>query len=319
MASITKRGTRFRAEIRQQGRYFSKTFPTKREAAAWVLSVEADLDALDVPRSETMGMAMEKYSKEVSPSKKGCRWEQIRLARLGKDPLADIPIGKLTSADLAQWRDRRLLEVAPGSVNRELNLLSAVFERARREWGWIKGNPVRDIKRPRNPRHRERRISEDEVDRVVLSLGYQDVVETAQQQVAVAFLISLETAMRLGEVLGLAESDLRLDQRYLIVQDSKNNDRREVPLSGRAIELLGKLSGRRLFSVSRDSASVLFRRAVFRAGIQDLTYHDSRHEAITRLARKLDVLDLARMVGHRDVRSLMVYYNATASEIAQRL
>jgi len=50
-----------------------------------------------------------------------------------------------------------------------------------------------------------------------------------------------------------------------------------------------------------------------------MTFHDTRHEALTRIARKLDVLDLARMVGHRDARSLMIYYNATAEEIAQRL
>ncbi|MDC7252931.1 hypothetical protein NMY25_001792 [Wohlfahrtiimonas chitiniclastica] len=51
----------------------------------------------------------------------------------------------------------------------------------------------------------------------------------------------------------------------------------------------------------------------------DLTFYDARHEACTRLARKLEVLDLARMIGHRDPRSLMIYYNPTASEIAERL
>ena len=55
------------------------------------------------------------------------------------------------------------------------------------------------------------------------------------------------------------------------------------------------------------------------AGLENLTFHDTRHEGLTRLARKLDVLDLARMVGHRDPRSLMIYYNATATEIAGRL
>jgi integrase len=50
-----------------------------------------------------------------------------------------------------------------------------------------------------------------------------------------------------------------------------------------------------------------------------LTFHDTRHEAITRLAAKLNVLDLARMVGHRDIKQLQVYYNAPAEEIAMRL
>lgn len=54
-------------------------------------------------------------------------------------------------------------------------------------------------------------------------------------------------------------------------------------------------------------------------GITDLTFHDSRHEACTCLERKLGVLDLAKMIGHRDTRSLMIYYNPTATEIEDRL
>ncbi|WP_058048192.1 tyrosine-type recombinase/integrase [Janthinobacterium sp. Ant5-2-1] len=67
---------------------------------------------------------------------------------------------------------------------------------------------------------------------------------------------------------------------------------------------------------SRDS---LFRKAVTRAGIEGLIFHDARHEAITRLAKKLNILELARMVGHKDIRQLQVYYNETAAEIAKKL
>jgi len=74
-----------------------------------------------------------------------------------------------------------------------------------------------------------------------------------------------------------------------------------------------------VFTVNLANADALFRRVRDRLGIENLHFHDTRHEATTRLARKLDVLDLARMTGHRDPRSLMVYYNATASEVAGRL
>jgi integrase len=63
----------------------------------------------------------------------------------------------------------------------------------------------------------------------------------------------------------------------------------------------------------------MFAAATKRAGIEGLTFHDTRHEGLTRLAQKLEVLDLARMVGHRDLKSLMIYYNPTATEIADRL
>jgi integrase len=75
----------------------------------------------------------------------------------------------------------------------------------------------------------------------------------------------------------------------------------------------------RVFTVDSQVASTLFRRARMRAKIDDLTFHDSRHDAITRLAQKLNVLQLARMVGHRDIRSLQTYYNETAESMARLL
>jgi integrase len=104
--------------------------------------------------------------------------------------------------------------------------------------------------------------------------------------------------------------------------DTKNGMRRDVALSARAIELLQKLSPAKsgnVFKCNQASAGTVFRRAVQLAGLEDFTFHDFRHAAITRLARKLDVLDLARMVGHRDIRSLQIYYNASAEDIAGRL
>jgi len=74
-----------------------------------------------------------------------------------------------------------------------------------------------------------------------------------------------------------------------------------------------------VFTVDSQVSSTLFRRARIRAKIEDLTFHDSRHDAITRLAQKLNVLQLARMVGHRDIRSLQTYYNETAESMARLL
>jgi len=91
-----------------------------------------------------------------------------------------------------------------------------------------------------------------------------------------------------------------------------------VPLSKEAKRLVGLIMDSEL-TVKSDVASTLFGRAVLKAEIEDLTFHDSRHEAVTRLAQKLDVLDLARMVGHRDLKSLMIYYNSTPEELANRL
>ena len=73
------------------------------------------------------------------------------------------------------------------------------------------------------------------------------------------------------------------------------------------------------FDITTSSLDAMFRVARRRADVEGLTFHDTRHEAITRLAGKLNVLELARMVGHRDIKQLQTYYNASAAEIANRL
>jgi integrase len=208
-------------------------------------------------------------------------------------------------------------------VNRDLNLLSAAFTWAVRELEILERNPIHGLARPSNPPHRDRRISEDEIERVCVALGYGQVATptTRNQETALAFLVSIETAMRASEVLSLTRSSVDLDARYCVLECTKNGDRRRVPLSSEAVRLL-KLCPKdrhRYFSVESAVMSTLFRRAVRKAGIDNLHFHDARHEAATRLARRIDVLDLARMMGVRDLRTLQVYYNATASEIAERL
>ncbi|MDR0577643.1 MAG: site-specific integrase [Candidatus Accumulibacter sp.] len=155
-----------------------------------------------------------------------------------------------------------------------------------------------------------------------VALGYEagQPARTKQQQVAVALLLSIETAMRPGEILGLAPEDIDLEKRFVVLPETKNGDRREVPLSRRVVELLESvMDGEAVFTVRSASADVLFRRARKAAGIDDVHFHDARSEALTRLSKKLDVLPLARMVGHRDPKSLMFYYNETASALAKRL
>lgn len=93
-----------------------------------------------------------------------------------------------------------------------------------------------------------------------------------------------------------------------------------MPLSKRALELRALLPpGDSVFGLSSSSLDALFRKAKATTGVENLTFHDTRHEAITRLARKLNVLDLARMVGHRDLKMLQVYYNESAEDITGRL
>lgn len=325
MASITKRGRSWRAQVRRKGLVRSQDFATRAAAVAWATQIEADYNAgrAGLPTSHTFGQALDKYRLEVSPKKRGARWEELRLKRFAAEAIAKIPLSGLTSADIAEWRDKRLAEVSGPTVAREMNLLRAALEVARKEWRWIQQNPMRDVSRPPGSRPRQRRVSDAEAQAIVERLGWEEgaPIDTQQKRVAAAFLLALETGMRAGEILSLTESTVFPSERFVRLLDTKNGDRRDVPLSKRAAAILTALSpvDGRYFPVSPATLDVLFRRARDAAKIIDLTFHDSRHEACTRLARRLSVLELARMIGHRDPRSLMIYFNATASELAERL
>ena len=89
-------------------------------------------------------------------------------------------------------------------------------------------------------------------------------------------------------------------------------------MSPKAREILALL-GPKLFDLTPAQIDSAFRKAKGRLGTKGLRFHDSRAEACTRMAGKLDILDLARVIGHRDLKSLQHYYRATASELADKL
>lgn len=326
MATFRKRGDAWRVEVCVNGRRASSTHDTKVQARNWAIDKESEMKAndSDVPM-HTLREAFVRYRDTVTITKKGERWESIRINKFIKTmPFVDQYLTELKTSTLAKWRDDSLRTLQPASVHREMTVLASVLEIARREWGWLIESPLKDVKKPTKPPHRDRLVAKDEADKLISALGYIDgiVVETKQQQVAIAFQFALETAMRAGEIVDLTWDRVSLSKRFVSLAETKNGDSRNVPLSNRAVELLQKqqhLDSVRVFTVDSGSLSTFFRRARDKVEIKDLHFHDTRHQAITNLAKKLTVIQLARMVGHRDLRSLMIYYNETATELASLL
>ena len=328
MGSVRKRGERWRAEVRRKGFYRSQEFRTKAGAQAWIAEVEANyrLGRADV-NEHTFIRALDRYAAECSPSKRGARWEEIRLIKIGRDfaDAAHKPISEIAPSDIAEWRDKRLAKVSAASVNREWNLLRSVFSVARREWGWLRENPMRDVTRPKTTAPRRRRVHSNDLAVIHAASGVVNkrftVPVTHAHRVSLAFELAIETGMRAGEIRTLEPEQIDLDRGVCKLLLTKNGDAREVPLSLRArelIRLLQRPSGP-LLPMSAGVMDATFRKLRKKAGIQDLHFHDSRAEAATRLSKKVDVLTLARILGHRDVRSLMIYYRESAEDIAKRL
>lgn len=310
MASIRKRGKKWRVEIRTKSFYQTKSFLHKETALKWARDIEVSIER----EASTGGLkllsdAIRRYLKEVTPKKKGARWERVRLNKFLTHPICDKRLCNLKPTDFSEWRDERLKVVSPASVRRELGVWSGLLSVCVREWQWIAENPIKKIAKPQSGKPRDRIITEKEQVRILEVLGQNGRLG----EVGRLMQLAIETGMRLSEMTGLdPKRDVFPD--HAVIRDSKNNESRKVPLTKRAGELIG--GG---FTVTADYASRFFREATRKARIQNVTFHDTRHTAATRLAQKLNVLDLCRMFGWRDPRHAMVYYNPSSAELVRRL
>jgi integrase len=334
MANITKRGKAWRALVRRRGQpAISRTFDSYAEAEAWAATTEAEIlagrrpaDAAVTADGQTVADLLARYAREVSPGRRGARWEVIRLGLLQRAPELQRPVAGFEPADLAEWRDARAAQVSAASVNRELNLISAVFTHAIREWRVrLPANPVHLVARPRNPRARTQRVPPDAVTAICAALGWPgDAAPVGLAQwAAFAFRLALATAMRKGEVLAVTWRHVHLARGYLHLPVTKNGDARDVPLSSSAVALLRLLPvgapDARVVPIRSGWLDALFRRAVRAAGYDGLHFHDTRREATSVFAARVTILELMRITGHRSMKSLAIYYAEDAGELARKL
>lgn len=329
-----------------------RTFDTKTAAERWAVEIESEMKrgvfvSREAAESVTLKELLERYLREITPTHKGAAAEEPRLRALSRQPLAQRIVATLRPKDFAAWRDERLREVSAGTVARELNLLHHVFEIARREWDVYLLNPVGDVRRPKQPPGRERRLSEDEEEKLLSALRaaerdeqgrYTSAARNVWMRPLVAFAI--ETAMRRGELLALRWKDVDLARRTARLRDTKNGEPRTVPLSPKACEALREVPRSvdgRVFPLHPEGVKSAWERALERARrdyerecaekgtkpdssfLADLHFHDLRHEATSRLARVYQPHELAKITGHKDLRMLLRYYHPTPEDLAEKL
>jgi len=329
MAYFRKQGRGWRAEVVRLGVRESQTFRTKAEATGWAALKETEILSTKrgaFPR-KTLQDAIDRYRKEVSSHKKGERAEGLRFDALSRDfpALVGMILSEIRTPDWVSWRDARLKVVIPASVRRDVNLFRNVFSVANAEWKWTGESPFKGFRVPSDSAPRQRRVAMHEVKKLCRWLGYVTWKVTGkQQEVALAFLLALRTGMRAGELLSLSDQTVDLQRRVARVSHKTQHltgRPREIPLTKHAIRLLKPMMGRgKVFSVGGKSLDAMFRKARKALLIEDLHFHDSRAEALTRLARKVDVMTLARISGHKDLKLLLsTYYRESAEDIAARL
>ena len=311
MAYIRKFRDGWRAEVQRHGIRATKVTETKRDAQAWALKKEAELDRLKGSGGRTFGDAATHYLQTVSAHKRSPDWERRRLTSMLDHFGEGTALADIDSAAIGRWRDERLETVSGSTVQREANLLRHLFKLAVDEWRWLDRNPFKGVRLPAHAEARHQRWGWREIRRVIRA-GQRAGGKTGE--VTEAFRIALHTAMRLSEALAAPEH-FDATRRVVTLASSKTG-RREIPVGRTAAKLLVRPA----FQVGPNEASTLFSKLLRQQMIDGLTFHDARASALTWLSKRADVMVLARISGHRDISLLhRVYYRATADEIARGL
>lgn len=339
-----------RAKVRRAGiSSLSKTFPiqgaraadrnvARRQAERWANEVESEIDrgtfiSMQVASKTRLRACLTRYLEEVSAQKKGAYQEKSKIKIILQHPIVDLLMSEVRSHHIAQYRNDRLEQVIGDTVRRELAIVSNMFNVARSEWdmeGLI--NPVELVKLPPPSKPRSRRVMQNELD-MILS-------HTGSQHLSALLLLFIETAMRRSEMVSLSWKNVHLNKQYALLIDTKNDESREVPLSSRAVAELALIEPKigLVFHLRADSVTQCFGRAKKRARktyveqcladkvepdpdfLVTLRLHDLRHEAASSFFEKgLNMMEVATMTGHKDLKMLKRYTHLRSQDIALKL
>ncbi len=322
MATFIRRPSGWLAQIRRTGhKSISRTFDTKVEAERWALSVEATMGQgkyVDTREAEstTLIECLNRYGREVTPSKKGASREMIRIGTLKKAPFADKSIAAVRSTDVAAWRDSRLQSGTAGNTVRlDLALLSHLYTIAIKEWGLPVTNPVTNIRKPPVGKPKDERCLPHQEEMILSAL------DKINPELRIWAIVAVETGMRRGEIYSLRKEWVRGRVAYL--PDTKNGTARQVPLSSRAREALSQLPTMldgRMFPLNLDYVTRQFSEAADAAGFPKITFHVLRHEATSRFfERGLNMMQVAAITGHKTMVMLRRYTHLQGEDLASLL
>ncbi len=338
----------------------SRSFDTKAQAKAWAEPLELRLRAQkrsgrSLPHGLHVGNLVQRYLNEVTPQHRGAETETLRLNRfLREDALAQILAVDVASKDVAKWRDGRLKQVTPGTVNRELNLLHRIFELARKEWGLSLLNPVADVSRPKAPPGRDRRLQPEEEKFLLLGAG-----TLRNHYLAPLIAFAIATAMRRGEIVALDWQHVQLEDKRIVIPaaNAKSGKARTLPLYKTIRDILAGLvsvsAGRQsetrtsssmfpksglVFNTTADGVKKAWQRSIAAAlrlykeqckengqtpnpdFLHDIHFHDLRHEGTSRLLeRGLSLPEVQSITGHTMASMVQRYAHIRADTLADKL
>ncbi|MBU2717949.1 site-specific integrase [Acidithiobacillus ferridurans] len=320
----------------------TKTFRAKRDAEAWARSIETEMDRgawrdRSEAESTTLGECIQRYLTEVTPRKKNSHPETLKLEQWLRRPLSKRFMASIRGKDVADViKDMESEGKGGNTIRLHLAVFSHVFKVAKTEWGMESiSNPYEAVRKPKIAKGRERRLVDDEEERLLAACA-----ESGNCWLHPLVVLALETAMRSGELvetwalnkgtgkremvsIGLQWSDVDLKKRTAHLPETKNDEARDVPLSSRAVATLEALPRNldgRVFGTTYDGTRQAFVCARRRAGIEGLRFHDLRHEATSRLFEKgFNPMEVSAITGHKTLQMLKRYTHLRAEDLAKRM
>lgn len=305
---------KWRAQVERHGMKASKVTKTKREAQEWARDKELDLDELKGSNGMTFAQASAKYletaAKEKAPG--AADWERRRLEECAEYFGENTPLVTISGDKLGEWRNERLKTVSGSTVIRHFSVLRCLFREAHEDLKILPNNPCKGVRMPEHNPARHQVWTWQLIKRVLRAQNRNErEIETIR-----AFHIALHTGMRLNEILVA-----KLVGKIALLERDKNSGKAsppvKVPLARKGAALFAKYPP---FTIRPDIASATFSDMTDELLIDGLTFHDTRGSALTWLSRRMDVMTLARISRHKNLKTLLdTYYRESAESIADRI
>jgi integrase len=327
VATITKRtdsdgNSHYQVKVRLRGYpQQTATFSRLTDAKKWGTQTEAAIRERRhfktvEAQKHTFTELADRYIRDVLPTKgNATQPSQRKQLEWWRQEIGSFVLVDCTPALIAEARDKLVHQASGSTANRYLAVLSHAFTVAWREWGWIESNPVFSVTKPKEPRGRVRFLSDSERDRFLTACRESPSAAWLYPLVVLA----LSTGMRSGEIRGLTWDRVDLKQGRILLEETKNGERRLIPLVGHACELL-----REFGKVRRLDTDLVFpgrrrpdkpvnlqhpwEHALKEAGIEDFRFHDLRHSAASyMLMNGATIAELTEVLGHKTLQMVKRY------------
>jgi len=339
MATITKRLTAenkpyYTAQVRLKG-YPAQTATFNRltDAKKWAQDTESAIREgrhfkTAEAKKHTVDEMIDRYLSGAKLTKVQDDHTGLHLRRW-KEEIGYMLLADVTADAITLVKEKLLNEEfrgkprSPTTVLRYMASLSTVFTAAVRDWAWLEDSPMKNIKKPAAARGRVRFLNDDERERLLIACK-----ESRNKWLYMCVILAMSTGMRQAELFNLKWSDVDLKDGFLILHETKNGDRRRVPLAGHALELLRehakvhRLDTPLLFPGIKNPLNPIdlqqpWETARKHAEITDFTWHDLRHCTASYLAMNgASLAEIAEVLGHKTLAMVKRYAHLSDGHVS---